>query len=128
MFLWKPIWHKRTKMLYGDEMFLATIFFNHASPIRRVLYIWLDTFDCLMQQFCITVSKYGGLYSTFYYMCSTQYFVENPRPTSAKMKMTRYFEKQTFGSIEKCQTMHEPVSTRPCFRLRPQPEPSTLYS
>ena len=41
-----------------------------------------------MQQFCITAFKYGGLYRTFYDRCSKQYFVENSRPTSAKIKTT----------------------------------------
>ena len=39
-----------------------------------------------MQQFCITASKYGGLYRAFCDMCSTQYFFENPGPTSVKIK------------------------------------------
>ena len=39
-----------------------------------------------MQQFRITALKYGGLYRTFYDRFSTQYFVENSRPTSAKIK------------------------------------------
>ena len=37
---------------------------------------------------CITAFKYDGLYRTFYDRCSTQYFVENSRPTSAKIKAT----------------------------------------
>ena len=49
-----------------DEMFMSTILLKHASPIRRVLYIWLDTFDFRMKFFCITTFKYGELYRTFY--------------------------------------------------------------
>ena len=41
-----------------------------------------------MQQFYITAFKYGGLYRNFYDRCCTQYFVENSRPTSAKIKTT----------------------------------------
>ena len=41
-----------------------------------------------MQQFCIAAFKYGGLYRKFYDRCCTQYFVENSRPTSAKIKTT----------------------------------------
>ena len=41
-----------------------------------------------MQQFFITTFKYGGLYKTFYDRRGTQYFVENSRPTSAKIKTT----------------------------------------
>ena len=72
----------------NDERFLSTILLKHASPIRCLLYICLDTFGFLMQQFCITAFKYGGLYRAFYDRCSTQYFVENARPTSAKIKTT----------------------------------------
>ena len=45
-------------------------------------------FRLSMQQFCITAFKYGGLYRTFYDRCSTQYFVENSHPKSAKIKTT----------------------------------------
>ena len=72
----------------NEEMFLSTIILKHATPIRNVLCIYLDTFDFLMQQFCITAFKYGGLYSTFYDRCSTQYFVENSHPMCAKNKTT----------------------------------------
>ena len=72
----------------NDEMFLSTLFLKHASPIRCVLNIGLDTLDALMQQFRITAFKYGGLYWTFYDRCSTPYFVVNSHPTSAKIKTT----------------------------------------
>ena len=85
VFLWKPIWHEEHK---NDKMLLSTILLKHASPIRRVLYICLESFDCLMQLFCITAVRYGGLYRTFYDRFSTQYFVKNSRPTSAKIKTT----------------------------------------
>ena len=69
-------------------MFLSTILLKQYSPIRHVLYIWLDTFDFLMQQFCITAFMYGGLYWSFDDRCTTQYFVVNPCQTSAKIKTT----------------------------------------
>ena len=74
MILWRPIWPKITqKCVYGDEMFLSTILLKHPSPINRVLHINLDTFYVQMQHLCITASKYGGLYRTFYVIRNTQF-------------------------------------------------------
>ena len=67
-------------------MFLSTISLKHPSPITCVLHIRLDTSDVRMQHLCITASKYGGLYRTFYDILNTQYFVDFSRHTSAKMK------------------------------------------
>ena len=64
------------KCIYEDEMFLTTISLEHPSPINCVLHINLDTSDVRMQHLCITTSKYGGLYRTFYDICYTQYFVD----------------------------------------------------
>ena len=90
MFLWRPIWPKRTqKCVYGDEMFLSTILLKYPSPITNVLHINLDTSDAPMQQLCIAAPDYGGLYRTFYGMRNTQFFVDFSRHTSAKMKNDR---------------------------------------
>ena len=79
-------------------MFLSTISLKHPSPITCVLHISLDTSDVRMQHLCITASKYGGLYRTFYDILNTQYFVDFSRHTSAKMKKTRQVVVKTFGS------------------------------
>ena len=60
---------------------------SHITLYVSICVYSLSNKYCLNQQFCITASKYGGLYRTFYGICSTQYFVENPRPTSVKMKI-----------------------------------------
>ena len=74
MLLWRPIWPKRTqKCVYGDEMFFVDIISEHPSPNKRVLRINLDTSDVPMQHLCITASKYGGLYRTFYDIRNTQF-------------------------------------------------------
>ena len=84
--LWRPIWPKIAKIcVNGDEMFLSTISLKHPSPINCVLNINCDTSDVQMQHLCITASKYGGLYGTFYDTRNTQYFVDFSRHTSAKM-------------------------------------------
>ena len=76
------------RMLCGHGIFLSTILFKHASRIRRILHICLDIFDFLMHYYCTTTYNYRGLYSTFYDMCSAQYFVENSRPTNEIIKST----------------------------------------
>ena len=74
MILWRPIWPKRTQIcVCGDEMFLSTILLRHPSPINRVLHVNLDTSDIPMQDLCISASKYGGPYRTFYGICNTQF-------------------------------------------------------
>ena len=74
MILWRPVWPKRTqKCNYGDEMFLSTILLKHPLPINRVLHINLDTSDVPIKHLCITVTKYGGLYRTYYDTRNTQF-------------------------------------------------------
>ena len=55
------------------KCFLSTKLLKHPSPIKRVLYINLDTSDVPMQHLCITAPKYGGLYRTFYDIRNTQF-------------------------------------------------------
>ena len=70
-------------------MFLSTISLKQTSPINCVLHINLDTSDVRRQHSCITASKYGGLYRTFYDIRNTKYFVDFSRQTGAKMKNNR---------------------------------------
>ena len=65
------------------------------------MHMCIDIFDFLMRQFRNTTSKYGGLYRTFYDMCSIQYSFENPRPSSAKVKINRQFRLDSINSCEK---------------------------
>ena len=55
------------------KCFLSTKLLKQLSPIKRVLHISLDTSDIPMQHLCITASKYGGLYGTFYDIRNTQF-------------------------------------------------------
>ena len=64
---------KIQKCVYGDEMFWSTKLLKHLSPINYVLHINFDTSDIPMQHLCITASKYGGLYRTFYDKRNTQF-------------------------------------------------------
>ena len=74
MLLWRPTGPKRTqKCVNGDEMFLSTILLKHPSPNNRVMHIDFDTSDVPMQHLCITASKYGVLYRTFYDIRNTQF-------------------------------------------------------
>ena len=34
MFLLKPIWHKNTRMLYGDDMFLSTLLLKLSGAVN----------------------------------------------------------------------------------------------
>ena len=70
-------------------MRLSTISLKHPSPIDCVLHTNLETSDVRMQHLCITASKYGGLYWTFYDIRDTHYFDDFSRHTSAKMKTNR---------------------------------------
>ena len=54
-------------------MFLSSKLLKHSSPINRLLHINFDTSDVPMQHLCITASKYGGLYRTFYDIRKTQF-------------------------------------------------------
>ena len=64
MFLWKPIWHKKTtRMLYGDAMFLSTILLKLSGAVNG--HYW--TLLCLVcnkvaifMQF--SAGPYGGPY------------------------------------------------------------------
>ena len=71
-------------------MFLPTKLLIHASPIRRVR-VHLTRHFRLSNAIILhhRVQVWWTIeYRTFYDRCCTQYFVENSRPTSAKIKTT----------------------------------------
>ena len=111
-------------------MFLSTMLLKHPSPINRVLHINLDTSDVPMHYLCITAQSMVD--NTGHFMTRvilsfcrllSSYWCKNEKwPTGCGLNFRPYQNMSHF------MINYESVSAWPCFRLNPQPDPSTLYS
>ena len=117
MFLWKSICLKEHK----NALWTCHLFAHNNFQTRVTQKTCTAHFDSTLSTFYVTAYMYGGLYMTYYdTFYDTQYFIENPRPTSANIKITAIL-----GSIKTCQSYNKfriclnetPVWIKPLFLI-----------